>query len=408
MKEYGFTLIEAIISLCLSSIVLAGLSYAFVKLQYSEKDGIQQHYETVDNSNMGTKFIELIERSGPSLHFIHLPVPVTGCLPKGPCIRELDLASKDFVSLRTSLLTKFEGKPFEFYRDHIALLKRDIPLNMGGDDDITITNTLATDLISKLPLEPELYATWPLADETSQPFPLLTSLNIPFLFQFEEVSGTSAPPVGASYLITKIQGPVVGSGDIGKLNSNLVVIYNAYDSRSYTVQVISEIRLCRDDLDFCQEEFNKNGLSILPTAQHALIRLSPVSDSSIDGMVPAITGEDSSWPGQLVNQLFPAKANVSLLGDADLGESVEFDLRKWSHFNHAQQVSSNLILMPVSFHSYRIKNVQIRGEVRHQLVRQVYGNGGVAREFVEIDDVKGPVIFARQLGSTSFRAFMYR
>lgn len=399
-NQRGFSVVEIIFASLIAGMVILFLS-SQATLISSKSKGLGSVASSTDRGSMGVRFSLLVEFADASYYFSHLPIPVTCPSPRSPCVRVLDPVTNEFADAGVAFKNKGLVSFVEFYRDDNGQVKNDNKLFAAKGTDVLYSSTPPLDMGSQ---KADVYVTWPLVDEASPPFPIIHRLGVSMYFGLDGALATSNPTGEHALLTAYGVDPAVG--DISdQMRGRLVVLYNNVDVKQFSFMKVVDIKRCSADDAVCK--------AMVPatyaiTDNHYAVKMDAVSEADLQGFVPtaAQIGSDSAsnWRGASAGQYFFPTGFTTLYKSGDTDLTGALDIRKWTHFYHANNVRGEVFVMPVELTSYRLmKNVINDGS--YKLVQKTFGKVG-SDAHVEIDRVTGPIVIARKLGSKTISAFI--
>ena len=94
----GFSLVELLIAVSVSSVVIGGAIYYFKSFEKSKAALVKSSETNMNISSIGANFEQVTERAGVSGAFMHLPIAnsTQGCNTNTPCVRSWDAATNRF------------------------------------------------------------------------------------------------------------------------------------------------------------------------------------------------------------------------------------------------------------------------------------------------------------------------
>jgi hypothetical protein len=415
INSNGYTIMELIVAASISGLILFGIFSSFLVLR---KSGIILEgsvKQGVDARSFGNRFVKVLNLASPSLGFLHLPISAkANCLDTEPCIRTLEGGSGEFVNYpNQSIFDKiFPSGSAEFFRDDVGFLDNNlIPGFSSNNGAAKLTYSVPVNR-EGIPQKDHLYATWPLVDTQSPAFPLMLKTKLPYIFRFKESTATSKPP--SAWQILNAQGAGGTAFDVKKLKNQLVVIFDASQPQKFVVQYIKEFISCAASPSFCAKQKTIDHIPLDSTDPNTevAIQFSYLPDDNLAGLLTARTASVAGglWPGgQTVNYLFPLRLNVFDFSDINIGATINnqnYDNRKWIHYNHTRRIASNLVVLPVILEFYKIENMSSDSSKKALMRYEVSGNQS-ATSTAEIVDIKGKIVFEREIGTSNFRVHIF-
>lgn len=400
LDQRGYSIVEVIFASLIAGMVVLFLA-SQATLISSKNMNLGEVASSTDTGSMGIRFSLLVEFADASYHFAHLPIPVGCAAEDKPCVRVLDSGTNEFKEAGGQFINRSNASFVEFYRDDVGEVKNDHKLFAPEGTEILYSSTPALDIAGQ---KSDVYVTWPLANETSAPFPIVHRVGGATYFGFDGALATSNPK-GDHTLLTAY-GVDPSAGDLSNLMlGQLVVLYNNSDLKQFSFMKIAAIKRCSATDVFCKE-LVPAGYAI--TDNHYAVQMTAISDAEMQGLIPSAAQIGSSaagnWRGATGSQYFFPTGFTTLYkaGDADL--VGDLDIRKWTHFYHANNLRGEILVTPVKLTSYRlVKNLTNDGT--YKLVQKTFGQGN-ENVYVEIDRVTGPIVIARKLGSKTISIFI--
>lgn len=408
-RNSGFTAIELIIAIGVSSILIIS-SVIFIEIAVRKQQQAQTAaFDAVLTALVGANFPKTMESSQFSQDFLHLPLSRSCTSDSDHCLRNYNLATGSFEVASTSdFPPSITGSTFEFYRDHIGDLESDLPIvKMDASMSPATYTYTKPSRVKELAENHQVHATWPLIDSTSQPLPMMVRLSSVRL-SIPGFTATSGATVG-SELYAQVKGGALTSTEISGLVGQPILIYNQLSPEFYVVKVIEAISLCSTNLSACKVLVPSAPIDYRPSVVGTDVRLQLTNfDSSLASMLPAPTSLPfvGDWVTNSASQkIFP---DISASIDEPtinffMGNS--FDPRKLLHYFHSAGIRGDLIAAPVILASYRLATTAGRTD----LVRDVFSRGSPynSRRMVVIENVPGPVVFARRLGTSELKLVVF-
>ena len=102
LREQGFTLVEIMVAMAVSTIMILLLSQLLIQFT-KNRQNLQQFASTNgDQKNLAEQFTKAFSQATISAQYQHLPVPINGCQTDGPCIQILNSATNTFTFMSSS------------------------------------------------------------------------------------------------------------------------------------------------------------------------------------------------------------------------------------------------------------------------------------------------------------------
>ncbi|RZA08775.1 MAG: prepilin-type N-terminal cleavage/methylation domain-containing protein [Proteobacteria bacterium] len=431
----GFSLIEVMFSMALLALVVV----SFYKLPafFSKAEKNVSEVVTKDKIFKGfsQNFIQIIERADVALRFQNFPIS-TSCLAGKPCVRLLEEENKG-ASFKD---VNFEGlSSVQFFRDEKGELA---PVELPSKYETRILSRVPY-VFDRLYLEKEYYTTWPLVDESSEPFVLMRRGEVADHFLVEDAFVTSRRDV-SDWVVVK--GSRAGL-DLTKVIGRPMLIYDVQDPSQYSAQKVIAAEDCSSDAhrNHCHEVVRSINESFDPTVKKYgqigdsgetktfgevpfyIFQMKPFKESDMRfevstadagnpvsrrrNFMPDTGTSATAWVNQDSSfYLFPTEvASVYGSNVSDLAPPV--DAKLLGHFTHIVP-GGTFALLPFDLLSYRLENTFVqKGGVkekdptgRKQLV--LHTLSGKSSEVVLADIASGDqIVFARRLGRTELAVF---
>ncbi|MGE4233347.1 MAG: type II secretion system protein [Bacteriovoracia bacterium] len=432
----GFTLIEVLIVMLVSGIILYAAGVSLVQFSRQSKQLSEKVSKDVDMGKAAQLFTSVVESSGVGMEYSHLPTKVsTGCATTEPCVRKLDAGSGKFINISDpNQISASPPAAIEFFRDHDAgnygttipsrdALTPDNPLKLVG----TVPYTPVTNISSL-----DIYATWPLLDETSPPITFLRGMNSDDYFMLNGRYLVSNPPPGGKVFFFGSRSGI----DLTKIIGQIVLVYNASAPQQHMFQIVSAAIDCSvggSPNALCLAEANlylpnpewSYGATV-DTAElstNYMITLVPISSATTDRFrrkyMPANFGGSmpSFWQNQDPAQYMLA-SNVFTLNDptkANYFTPYPNDIRKIADYLFDEAgINPKISMIPVIATAYFLKKDASTGKL--SLMTSSFNNNSNVLlgttlgdpEFKVIEEVTDQVVFARKLGTTDVKMFIYK
>lgn len=406
----GFSIAEmTLVAGLVTVLILTGVTFIQMAIT-KQKEAQNAAFDSVMTTLMGANFPKTIEASQVSQDFLNLPISRNcGGNETVACLRYLDTATGTLSDPTPSQLpSSFQGNTFQFFRDHLGDLDPNLPVTKSDAQLSKAFYTYTTPSSTKnLPANHSVYATWPLTNATSEPFPILARINsIKFLIPGFSATSSAIP---GSWMYAQVRGGVATSSEINVLIGQPVIVYNPLSPQYYAIKVIQDVRLCSTNMSACQ--------SLVPTGFGAAVVASDVRleltdfDSSLNQLLPnpaSIPWGSQNWMAISTNERFFPDISPSINESSItffLGGG--FDPRVLLHYFHASGIKGDVLLAPVALGSYRLTPASAAG--KFNLVRDMYLHGSAfnSKRTTVVEEVAGPIVFARKLGSSEMRMLVF-
>lgn len=277
--ESGFTLVEALIAIGVSGIVILGASELVVMMQRSVNGqgsgafhgfGAQGGQGLINKTASDTASKTFSQNmtgtiSGADVAHVyqHLPIPVicppptvVGGVPTktAPCVRQLDATTHALTDINSAnpppaSLSAKGMQGIEFFNDENADLG-----SLASRGGIGTSSTAWIQGPTNLPLGSDVttpsqngnyFTTWPLVNQNSFPFVVMSNANMPFYFQFYTLSETGLSASSLAIQNLKSYAFFFTNVQISAAVKGLpLLIYNFKSPTQYAVQVIKDILDC--------------------------------------------------------------------------------------------------------------------------------------------------------------------
>ncbi len=402
LGDVGFSLVELIVAVGIFAIVSV-LVGQYASNFFKDKANLQSYIEQSNLASFGARFVNVSETADLGTIFLHLPVP-TACSGKNtPCLQTIDGLSGE--------LSPFTGgglpTNMEFFGDvdasYISSLGNSIAPGANFDARYFINKPIPGSL-SKL--ANQVSVTWPLVDEKSVEFPVLSRSNSSVAFRFISTTASSTAASG-SYILTTLEKGSGSQNNLDQILGSPVVVYNPYVPQQFIVMWLSEATSCAANLSACQAQYPNNAI----TAQHVLVKLNEITSSQFTAFSPQlanygplINGTSGAW-----TYLFPTHQQnlfaTNSFNSADLSAPVT--IQKWSHFYDSNAMSPHdLFILPVRFSVYLLK-VLSKKPGNFTFIRRDFSGKTSPVDITEISSLKGSILFSRKIGTKVLKFTVY-
>lgn len=248
----GLTLVEVLVSVAVGAIVLLAAGAAISSFSKSVLELRVRTEKSTETRNFNAQLVPIIEDASIAVQYQMLPVPVPSACPSpdpldAPMVRQ-QLSSGAFQCVPFSG-SGLSNRLIEFFRDDASL--------DNGPYSKTVVGKFAAEVVGTKPLTisssevSSLYATWPLKDETSLPLLLLRAADRALSLVYDYCDTV---PVGSTVRYVagcRKDGTYRFKSDTGVLTSQLLgqilVIYNAREPSQHIFQLVSSASVAGDD-----------------------------------------------------------------------------------------------------------------------------------------------------------------
>lgn len=414
----GFSLVELMVGvglIGLVSLVMGQYAISFLKQRTSL-------ISFIDKSNIGSfgsRIISIAENSEISELFIDLPVS-SSCSTATPipCLQTIEDPS--------GKLTPYSGggsAHIEFYRDNLSTWYKQPgatnSLSTNFDAGVMMNNPLQGNVNG---LMNTVSVTWPLVDENSTEFPMMSRSRSGYAFKFVNSTATSAagavPCTSADYALTSVERGLATSVNLSQYLSQLqgapVVVYNPYMPQQYIVRYIYDIQSCENSNPRCRLACGVSASTVIST-NNFIIRLGEIDDAQVARFAPGLKSYMATNAGStLWSFIFPTTlTTIVASSSASASDLSTFAMQSWAHFYDANSMSPyNLFILPVQVSVYFFRKTSTDGIYslkRRDFVGAPTKDNATSRmiDVQEIASVNGSVLFSRKLGSKTLRVSIY-
>jgi hypothetical protein len=456
--QRGLSIVEALVATALTGVILLGAGEAIHQFSKQSKKYSSKVFDDINNSMLTKNFSTVMQSASIATQFEHLPIPVTGCPQNSddtlqvPCLRQLDsnnrFVSIDFSSVKL-LSDGTNPEKMEFFRDDDAAIVKTLA---WGNQSSAILQSTKPVILSDTAISSNYYATWPLVDETSSPFIVLSHGGSSLNFIFDSATHMSATNLISSdtpysFFLSKQKIP---AQDLERMSGSLILIYNAFNSQHYYFQLVGDHPLdCSilsskksqcipykywtegDGTESDKGNQLANARFTDLTLNHGYyeyaFKLKPVTDSGhfVSRYLPernvlsAASNPSINWNIQSNRDFFLFLTQVpSIYESSNIdyqsisgSPNQSMDLRYWDHYYTMTGNSSDtqLSAMPVTAQSYFLKKSPLKTGTssKFDLMMTTF-NENSDSEIVIMPQVPGKVVFARKLGTSDFTIFLYQ
>ena len=360
-------------------------------------------------------FTLAIEKANVSTHFLNLPLNngikcvKSGGVDRVPCVQKLD-PNTGFspYSLKSGNTTISQSQFFRDEQGNVSLayafgkrrkevLYKNFPLSINREG------------------RREAYATWPLHDTNSSPFPLLVDDSDGVHFRFEPELSSSSLNCGMSeYTLFRSSKTNFKHEE---LEGRLSVIYNSYDLKHFLVQQIHKVFKCAKKkgngesicADQAREVNAAYDINKLLDDEYYLLHMKIVPNSILSKFTPKF------GPSVLSGKKYPGstKLSQSSILFPTASPSVSFDTKtpacpdakNFAKIYSGDALRSNIVLLPVDLYSYYLKNghPDSKGVTRKHLM---YRSFNKRRNYQVLRNISKntTVYFARRYGTKNIEA----
>jgi prepilin-type N-terminal cleavage/methylation domain-containing protein len=233
-KQSGFSLVEVFFAVAILAVVV--LSFYKLPAFFSRTEKNVSTIVTKDRlfKTFSQAFIQIAERADVALRFQNFPIS-TSCVAGKPCIRVLETKDKasSFRDVSFDALSSLQ-----FFRDEKGELT---PTVLPSKFDTKILGRTPY-VFERTYLEKEYYATWPLVDESSDPFVLMRRGEVADHFLVEDAFVSSRRE--SEWVIVK--GTRRGI-DLQKIIGRPILVYDIQDPSQYTAQRVVAAEDCSSE-----------------------------------------------------------------------------------------------------------------------------------------------------------------
>lgn len=402
--EKGTTLVELMMAAGAMAFLFVGVGASIRLLQDSYKSIEAQQSEVLSSAIFGGSYIQVAEASTPSAAYLHAPVSKLCATATTPCLRKLVNGE-----LQDATGTSLANLPanIQFYRDDSGDINSNLEVLKGAANEAPAKYSFSESLPTiKNIVGEQIYATWPLWDETS---PGLLSMvrsssvvyKVPYFTALSEVPTSSL----SRTLLTPISG-ATSDTSTAQLVGKLMVFSNSDNRKYYTVVKIKAAQWCTTAMSACKASdivLPANAASV--GVNDVLITFEVVDTSTLPtaGAYPAALWQNGIAASS--SPLFPTQSiNVtdSTMSYLDPGN---FHPRKILHYFHSQRITGEMIGIPVTLVSYSLEK---KSATTYNLKRNIYNFGSTVTQGSNIiaGDLTAPVVMGRQLGTLELSMFM--
>lgn len=402
-SESGFTLIELMMAAGVMAFLFVGVGASVRLLQQSYKDIDRQQAEILSAAIFGGSYMQVAENSTPSAAYLHAPISKSCGGAATPCIRKLvngqftDATGTAMAVLPTSV---------QFYRDETGTINTDQEVLKGvanvSGAKFGFSESLPT--IKNIVGE-QIYATWPLWNESSPPLLSLVRSStviykVPYFTAMSEIPSSSINRV----LLQPISGATsdtTAASMIGKL----MVFSNSDNRKYYSVVKIKNATWCALAIGACKASDIVSPINAVKVTVNDILLEYEIINTA---MLPVGTAYPSTlWQDGVSSSnspLFPTQSiNVTDSSMAYL-DPGSFHPRKVLHYFHSQRITGELVAFPVALVSYAL---EAKGANTYNLKRKLHKFGATVTEASNIiaGDLTAPVVMGRQLGTLELSMF---
>lgn len=396
MNNKGFTLIEALIGIVVLAVLMLGLTSVFDETLKKKKK--LKEKSLFDNSfkGFGQQFQYLLKGADVATSFQMLPVKFKSCKSDGPCFFSMDN----------------KGRRSDLKRSHLGGLRG---LNFFKDTGIKVyerplfrKNNAARQIYFKKPRYPaevkrskgmRHFVGWKLKSIGKFPFTMLSRSDFPGYFEFPAGLGTSSP--SSDYIILK--GSQKGL-PVGSIIGQLMVFYNAYNSKAYFFKQVEKAGVCTLT-NVCNTIAPETWLD-KPKLNSGIYYYLKLQRPSNLKEFTASTGVNmiGKWYGQNRDGYSFPYERPSISDPSDLAKDLEkSDPRTFQHYGTQMKISTQIIGVPVSFKKiYLVK----QSSKKKKLIMTTFENPKRHKTILNDLDNEAEIFFSRQLSTNKMSAFV--
>jgi prepilin-type N-terminal cleavage/methylation domain-containing protein len=396
MNNKGFTLVEAMIGILVLAVLMLGLSNIFDSTLKKKKK--LQDKSLFDNSfkGFGQRWQQLLKGGDVASTFQMLPVRYKNCTSDGPCFFSMD--NKGIMgNLSRSDLGGLGGVNF-FNDSGIRVYKRPL-LKKNDSARIIYFKRPRYSLEVKRSRGKRYFVGWKLKGLKTSPFTMLSRSDFPGYFQFPVALGQHDPRT--DYIILK------GSSKglpVKNIVNQLMVFYNAYNSKSYFFKQIMEAGVCAPT-NICKDLAPDSWVDKPKMNSGKYYYLKIVKPTDLSAFVSG-TGVNmvGKWNGQRASEYsFPYQRPTISDPSDEAQDLFDADPRKMQHYSDQKKLDSQIVAVPVSF-----KKLQLvaQGSKKKKLVMSTFENPSKYKTVLNDLHLDSEVYFSRQLSTNKVSAFV--
>ena len=394
--QNGFSLLELMIAVSVSSVVVGGAIYYLNSFEKSKAALVKSSENNMNVSSIGANFEQVTERAGVSGAFMHLPIANStqgaSCDDSSPCVRSWDAANKRFSANSAGFPLTYTS--IEFYRDSSGeLTDMNYELPKDWEYGAVSMRTSESFIWSPTAGTQDYYATWPLVDENSKPFPMMVSSGSNDYFTLPSLQGSNVP-TNPSF----IKGTKTNQTDV--LINHYFVIYSALNLKHFFIKKISTAIECTSSN--CIEDPNIKAGQFFNK-----VKFEALTNGSLYNFFPTLNNVNStnSWKNQNNFLYFPTQS-FSLTGQSqapDFNPGSNVTPHQIVHFYTAE--SRDLTIVPVEFIFFylkkgaMVKNAQNILTQSYDLIQRKYKTVDNFTERTLAVSFVGKVYISRKIGT---------
>ena len=403
-NQNGFSLLELMIAVAVSSVVVGGAIYYLNSFEKSKAAMVKGSENNMNVSTIGAIFEQVTERAGVSGAFMHLPIANSAqgsiCDDTTPCVRSWDATNKRFSANSAGFPLAY--KSIEFYRDSSAeLTDMNYELPTTWTDGPVSMRTSESFIWSPASGTKDFYATWPLVDENSKAFPMMVSGGSNDYFTLPSAQGDhdSTHP-------NFIQGT---KGDLtNALKDHYFVIYSGLNLKQYFIKKISTAIECTTTN--CTDGNN------ISTGHYYKVNFESISNGSLYNFFPVLSNVNSlnTWQNQNSFFYFPTQS-FSLTGQIDdLNPQANVKPHTVVHFYTKTSQTRDLTIVPVEFAFFylkkgaMVKNAQNILTQSYDLILRKYKTVDNFIETTLASSFVGKVYISRKIGTGTLNLILQK
>lgn len=356
----GFTLVEALVSIGIMSVILAGLATAVVNTVRDSEDQAKDAMNSMEDLAIQSAQQDYLTRAAPSYYFLHVPIrSFCAGSEKIPCLRQIDPATGNLTQVNAG--TGF-ASTINFYRDVSGELKDTKLSGMSAtgaiNDEVHMMSgeTLDVSRLTSQRNNSYVYASWPLFDESSEALPIMVRKNNAAILTHLKQYGASyenAAPAGIS-LFQLALATDKAQALANDLKDSMAVIYNINRPSQFVVQKITDATNCPQDSttkSFCTT--TGNSISPLATTPIEADGFNNVMALKIDNLQISKTFDNDGSAGSrthLTSLYIPTSRSVNVQGSwfsSNGSNDFLFPRSSFSLFDERQGYQGDLSYSPV-------------------------------------------------------------
>lgn len=387
-------------------ILMLGLTSMFdsnLKKQKKLRDKTQ-----FDNSfkGFGQRLQHLLKGADVATSFQLLPIRYKACDSNGPCFFTMD-SKGTMGNVKKSEIGNLAG--INFFRDEGVkafdrpFLSKADPVRLKYFKKPRYPNHV------KLSKSKRYFAGWKLKDVNKIPFNIISRVDFPGYFTFDDALAKSNPP--DNYAVLK------GSGSglpVGELDGSLVAIYNAYNPKEYFFRKISKAGVCTPG-NICVNLVKARNPALVGeykkkfnAKNYYFLQLTEPSDVGSFISSSGVRMAGSWWKQSAKDYSFPYKMpSIYHAGHMDFRKA---DIHSLEHYHHTLinsetgvQIKSKFVIIPVSFKKIYLT---AQGKEKKKLIMKTYEKPKLVKTILSDLPLEAEVFFSRQLSTNRVSAFV--